>query len=171
MSALARAWLAGRPSAARARTGTRLTSAVTHEWQSDSTVDGTGRPSPYHPQSLVLVSQISRAVSVRLGPRPGSCPGGRSESQWAVLGTCWNWVQAGWCRRLRVAVSCDRHWGQAAQARTTLCPQSPSVGPDVPAPSDSGHGRLTAGRCVFGRTPGRNRCNVQIGNGSPFGKL
>ena len=92
VSARARARLAGqkvsRPSAARAGTGTRLTSAVAHEWPSVSTVDGPGRPSPFHLQSSVPVSQIRRAGPVRLGPRPGSSPAGRFVRQWAVRCTC-----------------------------------------------------------------------------------
>ena len=51
---------------------TPSTSAVAHEWQSVSTVDGAGRPSPYHPRSQVPVSQIRRAGSVQLGPGQGS---------------------------------------------------------------------------------------------------
>ena len=57
--------------------------------------------------------------------------------------------------------------GPDAQAHImiTLGPQSWSVGPDVPCRPDLGHGRPFAGSCIFCRTPGRNRCNVQIGNG------
>ena len=61
--------------------------------------------------------------------------------------------------------------GPAAQAFTTLSPQSSSVGSGESAPSDSGHGRPFNGLGVSGQTPGRNRCNVQISNGSPFWKL
>ena len=182
-----------RPSAARARTGIQLTSAVAHEWQSVLTVDGAGRPSPFHLQSLVPVSQIRRAGPVRLGSRPGSSPFGRSERQGAVRCMCRDRDPADQCRRPRAAVSPDRRWGrtlkpvpfsvpsprQSDQAcchgrilrraplgrserqwavrrdwdpagwcrrpqvavSTTLSPQSQSVGPDVPVPLDSGHGR------------------------------
>ena len=41
----------------------------------------------------------------------------------------------------------------------------------MPTPSDSGHGRPIIGLGVSCRTPGQNRCNIQITYGSPFRKL
>ena len=147
------------PSAARAGTGTRLASAVAHERPSISTVDGAGRPSPFHSQSPAPVSQIRRAVTFRFGQGRGRARLGRSERQRAVRCTCRDWDPAGWCRRPRVAVSSDRRWGWL------LKPAPPSV----PSP----HRTRRAGPARLGpwQTVCRSlcllseRCNVQIGNG------